>query len=242
MKVTKSPSPNFDERPAGIEPSVLVLHYTGMESNEDALKRLCDPASLVSAHYFVSEEGKVLALVDEARRAWHAGFSHWRGVDSINDNSIGIELANPGHEFGYREFPESQMSSLEALAADIVSRRGIQPANLVGHSDIAPGRKQDPGELFDWARLAGIGAGVWLGATHDLPAEYSEVESDDLDWAALQCQFAALGYGLSETGKADGSTRDVITAFQRHWRPQGVTGQADPHCIEVLRALLVAVA
>lgn len=240
MNIAKRPSPNFDERPAGVGPSVLVLHYTGMESTQEALQRLRDPASLVSAHYFVQEEGEVFQLVDEAMRAWHAGVSHWRGEHSINDISIGIELANPGHEFGYTSFSKPQMAALEELCMDIVRRHAIEPINVVGHSDVAPGRKRDPGELFDWQRLAQSGVGLWLGALHDLPGQGVETESAKTDWAALQSQMRALGYGLSISGQADRETRDALSAFQRHWRPQQVTGKADSHCLEVLGALLEA--
>ena len=240
MNITKRPSPNFDKRPTGVGPSVLVLHYTGMESTQEALERLGDPASHVSAHYFVMEQGEVLQLVDEAMRAWHAGVSHWRGEHSINDISIGIELANPGHEFGYTPFPKPQMASLEELCIDIVRRHAIEPINVVGHSDVAPGRKQDPGELFDWQRLAQSGVGLWLGELHDLPGQGLETESANTDWAALQSQMRALGYDLSISGQADRQTRDALTAFQRHWRPQRITGHADSHCLGILDALLEA--
>lgn len=238
MNITKRPSPNFDNRPARVGPSVLVLHYTGMESTQEALERLRDPASHLSAHYFVTEGGEVFQLVDEAKRAWHAGVSHWRGEHSINDISIGIELANPGHEFGYTPFPKPQMASLAELCVDIVRRHAIEPINVVGHSDVAAGRKQDPGELFDWQRLAQRGVGLWLGELHDFPGQGLETESAKTDWAALQIKMRALGYGLSISGQADRETRDALTAFQRHWRPQRVTGNADSHCLEVLGALL----
>lgn len=240
MNIIKRPSPNFDERPAGVGPSVLVLHYTGMESTQEALESLCDPASRVGAHYLVTEEGEVFQLVDEAMRAWHAGVSRWRGEHSINDISIGIELANPGHEFGYTPFPKPQMASLEEVCIDIVRRHAIEPINVVGHSDVAPGRKQDPGELFDWQRLARSGVGLWLGEVHDFPGQGAETENAKTDWAALQIKMRALGYGLSISGQADRETRDALTAFQRHWRPQRVTGEADAHCLEVLGALLEA--
>ncbi|HET9629299.1 MAG TPA: N-acetylmuramoyl-L-alanine amidase, partial [Novosphingobium sp.] len=146
------PSPNHDERALPV--SMLVLHYTGMPTGEEALARLCDPRAKVSAHYFIDEDGTVTQLVEEERRAWHAGRSYWRGVTDVNSASIGIELVNPGHEWGYREFTRAQMEALCPLAADIIKRHDIPRANVVGHSDIAPSRKQDPGELFDWPLLA----------------------------------------------------------------------------------------
>jgi N-acetylmuramoyl-L-alanine amidase len=238
MKIQKKSSPNFDQRPPGSKPRLLVLHYTGMETMDAALARLIDPRARVSAHYFITEQGEILQLVEEANRAWHAGLSHWRGKDSVNDFSIGIELVNRGHEFGYTGFPEAQMASLEELCGDIVGRHAIEPINVVGHSDVAPGRKQDPGELFDWRRLAHRGVGLWLGEQHNLHELGLKTESAKTDWAALQSQLKALGYGLPISGQADRKTRDVLTAFQRHWRPQAVSGRADSHCLEVLDALL----
>src|SRR6195952_2802969 len=148
----ETPSPNFDERTSPV--SILVLHYTGMVDAASAIARLADPEAKVSAHYLIAEDGQIVRMVDESKRAWHAGKSHWRGLDDINSASIGIELVNPGHEFGYRPFPEAQIDALIPLVASIVERHGITRGNIVGHSDIAPARKQDPGELFPWARLA----------------------------------------------------------------------------------------
>ena len=158
-----SESPNFDARPPGARIDMLVLHYTGMVSAEAAIERLCDPAAKVSAHYLIDEDGAVRRLVDENHRAWHAGEASWRGKSDINARSLGIELVNPGHEFGYRPFPEAQMAALEALAQDILARHTIEARNVVGHSDVAPRRKTDPGELFDWRRLAEAGIGLWPG-------------------------------------------------------------------------------
>ena len=148
----KVESPNWDERALPV--SMVVLHYTGMPTAEEALARLCDPAAKVSAHYMIDEDGTVTALVPEAKRAWHAGSAYWRGITDVNSASIGIELVNPGHDWGYRPFPDAQMEALLPLLADIVDRHDISPTNVVGHSDVAPARKQDPGELFDWQRLA----------------------------------------------------------------------------------------
>ncbi|WP_164157548.1 N-acetylmuramoyl-L-alanine amidase, partial [Sandarakinorhabdus rubra] len=149
------PSPNFDERRLPV--LMLVMHYTGMQSAAAAIERLADPAAKVSAHYVVAEDGTVLRMVAEDKRAWHAGKSWWRGVTDVNSASVGIEIVNPGHEFGYVPFPAEQMAAVAALAADIVARHRIPPANVVGHSDIAPTRKEDPGELFDWPMLAARG-------------------------------------------------------------------------------------
>jgi N-acetylmuramoyl-L-alanine amidase len=199
-------SPNFDERPGGVE--FLVLHYTGMLSAAAAVARLRDPAAKVSAHYVVDEEGAVYALVAEEKRAWHAGVSFWRGVSGLNDASIGIEIVNPGHEFGYCAFPERQMAAVTALCRDILGRwPEIAPRNVVGHSDIAPDRKQDPGELFNWRALAGAGVGLWSDAFAP-PGD-------------LLADLAAIGY---DTRLA---ARDVITAFQRHFLPEHLSGVAD---------------
>ena len=201
-----APSPNFDERPGGV--AFLVLHYTGMRTAEAAIARLRDPAAKVSAHYVVDEDGTVYALVPEEKRAWHAGVSFWRGVSMLNDASIGIEIVNPGHEFGYRAFPERQMAAVTALCLEVLGRwPGITPRNVVGHSDIAPNRKQDPGELFGWPRLAAAGVGLWSDA--DAPP------------GELRADLAAIGY---DTRLA---ARDVILAFQRHFMPAWLSGEAD---------------
>lgn len=154
------PSPNFGERAGGVNPSLVILHYTGMRTAEEALARMCDPAAEVSAHYCIDEDGTLYRLVPEDKRAWHAGVSIWKGETDINSHSIGIELVNPGHEWGYRPFTEAQYEALIPLLQDIMARYGIPPANVLGHSDVAPGRKTDPGELFDWARLAAAGVAL----------------------------------------------------------------------------------
>ena len=217
------PSPNFDERPEGAAIDMLVLHYTGMESGEAALARMCDPAAKVSAHYLIDEDGSVTRLVDEGGRAWHAGVSLWRGNTDINARSIGIELVNPGHEFGYRDFSGPQMTSLKTLALDVVSRHAIPAANVVGHSDIAPRRKLDPGERFDWAGLAADGIGVWPGACDPVEAD----EETIVKW--LSAYGYDIAYGL-----------DAITAFQRHFRPARIDGVADGETAGLLKALLEA--
>ena len=216
MKLVGRPSPNHDDRGGAII-DMLVLHYTGMQTAEAALERLCDPAAKVSAHYTVDEAGTVYAHVPEARRAWHAGLSFWAGVTDVNARSIGIELVNPGHEFGYRAFPETQIASLITLCQGILSRHAIPAARVLGHSDVAPARKEDPGELFPWALLAKDGIGLW-----------PERIAGDLGSDAL----ARFGYD------PDAPQDTVITAFQRHFRPQKLDGRWDDECAGLLAWLL----
>ena len=175
--MTVFPSPNFDDRPDGTPIDMLVIHYTGMPTARDALERMCYAGARVSAHYMIDEDGTVYALVDEEKRAWHAGVSEWRGHTDINTRSIGIELVNPGHEFGYRSFPDAQMAALIALAREILNRHPIPPRNVVGHSDVAPRRKTDPGELFDWKRLAAEGIGLWPDDETSFDADPDEIPS-----------------------------------------------------------------
>ena len=196
---------------------MLVLHYTGMTSGAAAIERLCDPAAKVSAHYTVDEDGTVYAHVAEEQRAWHAGVSHWAGEGNVNSRSIGIEIVNPGHEYGYRAFPEAQIAALIALCAGILQRHPIPPSRVLGHSDVAPARKDDPGELFPWQRLAEAGIGVWPVAT-----------PSDLGPEALP------RYGYDPNAPQD----KVITAFQRHFRPKSLTGQWDGECAGLLASLL----
>jgi N-acetylmuramoyl-L-alanine amidase len=219
MKLRDRPSPNFDARAGAGTVDMLVLHYTGMRTAQEALDRLCDPAAKVSAHYLIEEDGSVWRLVDEAQRAWHAGISWWRGCRDINGASIGIELVNPGHEFGYRPFPEPQMAALETLAREILNRHPIPPRAVLGHSDIAPQRKQDPGELFDWARLGKAGIGLW--------PDFTQTASAPETIAALQSALGTIGYESPQSGALDAATCAVITAFQRHFRPSLCDGAAD---------------
>ena len=218
--MTDRPSPNFDERPADAAIDMLVLHYTGMATGAEALARLTDPETEVSAHYLIEEDGRVFRLVDEARRAWHAGASSWRRVRGVNACSIGIELVNPGHDWGYRPFPEAQMAALEALALDILARHPIPPRNVVGHSDVAPTRKRDPGELFDWRRLAANGIGLWPE-----PA----AGPDD-----VMATLAAIGYETTAFSA-------TVGAFQRHYRPADVHGYADPETRALIGGLAALV-
>ncbi len=211
------PSPNCDERPAGVPLDMLVLHYTGMATAESALERLCAPGSKVSAHYFVDEDGAISRLVREDQRAWHAGASYWRGHEDINARSIGIELVNPGHEFGYRPFPETQVTALILLCSGILRRHSIPLRNVVGHCDVAPSRKQDPGELFDWQRLANAGIGLW---PTPVAAEMSETTT----------MLAEYGYRANEQG--------ALAAFQRHFRPSEFDGVMDEETTRLLAGLL----
>jgi N-acetylmuramoyl-L-alanine amidase len=203
--VIAAPSPNFDARPGPV--NALVFHYTGMTGATAALERLTDPAAKVSSHYLIDEDGTVYALVPEARRAWHAGVSFWRGIESLNDGSIGIEIVNPGHEWGYRPYPPVQMQALLELSEDILARHDIPARNIVGHSDIAPNRKQDPGELFDWKALAGEGIGLWT----DESGEEGNLKED----------LAAIGYDVRLPAA------DILLAFQRRFLPRNLTGRPD---------------
>lgn len=223
MTLIHRPSPNFDQRPADGPIDILVLHYTGMQNAAAALDRLTDPKAEVSAHYLIDEDGTVYALVDEGNRAWHAGVSSWRGHQKINARSIGIELVNPGHEFGYRPFPAAQMAALVPLARGILARHPIPPRNVVGHSDVAPLRKEDPGELFDWAALAAQGIGLWP----ETIAPYAG-EADLPGW------LAAWGYDVSSPE----TTHAALVAFQRHFHPARLDGVADEQTAGRLRSLL----
>ncbi len=216
------PSPNHGPRPAGVGAELLVLHYTGMSDAASALARLCDPAAQVSAHYTVDEDGTVYAHVPEDRRAWHAGVSSWRGRGDVNSRSIGVEIVNPGHEYGYRPFPAVQMESVAALCRDIMGRHGIAPADVVAHSDIAPDRKEDPGELFDWPRLAQEGIGLW-----PMP---SQADGGSWDAMGVADLLARIGY--------DPASPRALLAFQRRYRPWGLTGTADDETVARLRALV----
>lgn len=229
------PSPNFAARPPGAVVSLLVIHYTGMASTRAALARLCDPAAKVSTHYLIDESGRVLRLVAERERAWHAGVSHWRGEADVNSRSIGIELAHPGHMFGYRPFPPAQIRALIALGRQILRRHPIRPRGVLGHSDVAPARRLDPGEYFPWRHLAENGIGLWPDAS----ARGTTV--DPTDPAAVQAGLARFGYGLRVDGIAGPETGSVVRAFQRHFRPRAVTGAFDHECARILASLLAVI-
>lgn len=234
------PALNHDDRAGVSAPDILLLHYTGMPTMQAALDRLCMRESRVSCHYLVDEDGTVMQLVAEADRAWHAGASFWERGNDINSRSIGIEIVNPGHEFGYREFPQVQIDAVIALSRDIVARRSIRPDHVLAHSDIAPTRKEDPGELFPWQQLADAGVGLWVPpAPITAGAVLGPGDTGD-DVRTLQGSLAAYGYGLTPTAIFDAATVAVVTAFQRHFRPVRVDGCADPSTIRTLRDLLAA--
>jgi N-acetylmuramoyl-L-alanine amidase len=235
MKTISAASPNFDARPG--PPDMIVLHYTGMPTGNAALQRLRDPAAKVSAHYLVEEDGRVFALVPEERRAWHAGKSFWRGERDINARSVGVEIVNPGHEFGYRPFPDVQIASVIELVADIRSRWSIDDDRLLGHSDVAPDRKEDPGELFPWKRLAEAGHGLWAQPEPAPGAPLAEGD-DGPGVFALQAGLTRLGYDSAPSGSYDATTATIVRAFQRHWRQERVDGVADGETRARLIALL----
>jgi N-acetylmuramoyl-L-alanine amidase len=230
-------SPNFDER-QGAAADLILLHYTGMQSAEAALARLVDPAAKVSSHYFVHEDGRVLQLVPEARRAWHAGEALWDGESDINSHSIGIEIVNPGHDLGYRNFPRAQIAAVIALCRNIIERTGIRADRVLAHSDVAPLRKQDPGEKFPWDLLHKNGVGHLIAPA--LLTEGPALKPGDRGEAVtmLQTMLARYGYGLPVTGEFDATTGAVVTAFQRHFRRMLVDGIADASTVATLRDLL----
>jgi N-acetylmuramoyl-L-alanine amidase len=239
MNFIDRPSPNHDARPGGAAIDMAVLHYTGMESAAAALARLGDPAARVSAHYLIDEDGALYRLVAEDRRAWHAGVSSWQRASDINSRSIGIELVNPGHEFGYRAFPEAQMAALLPLCQEIVARHAIPRARVLGHSDVAPSRKTDPGELFDWARLASAGLGLWPAADFRPSVNAPHLAPGASGGAVLELQIAldAIGYGIEGTGAYDPATEAVVAAFQRHFRQRLIDGVADGETASLIRHL-----
>jgi len=229
MDVIAQPSPNFDERTQPV--SLLLLHYTGMPSGQEALDRLTDATSKVSAHYLVEEDGRVFQLVDESKRAWHGGVGYWRGITDINSASIGIEIVNPGHEFGYRAFPQAQMQAVAELCQDILSRHTIAPRDVIGHSDVAPARKEDPGELFDWPWLAAQGVGLYPnGHSSHAALDAASTRKDPVSSTGCE-KLVEYGYSLEDEKK-------TITAFQRHFRPAALTGEWDEECAAILASLL----
>ena len=232
------PSPNHEPRYGVAEPDILLLHYTGMKTTQAALDRLCDPDARVSSHYLVYEDGRILQLVAEARRAFHAGESSWEGTTDINSRSIGIEIGNQGHDFGCPAFPEPQVTAVIALCRDIVARWGILPWHVLAHSDVAPLRKRDPGEIFPWARLAAAGVGLWVEPAPIergnalCPGDHGEAV------ARLQRMLAAYGYGITQHGRYESTTHEIVAAFQRHFRPARVDGIADVSTVRTLERLV----
>ena len=232
------PSPNHSVRAAGKPVDILLLHYTGMISDERAIAWLCDPESAVSSHYFVFEDGRIARLVDEGRRAWHAGQSTWAGETDINSHSIGIEVANPGHEFGYRPFPEVQIEATIALCRDILGRHPIPPQRVLAHSDVAPLRKDDPGELFPWPRLHAAGIGHWVPPAAIVAGSTLRAGDAGAAVAIFRSKLRGYGYGLDPADRYDPLTEAAVRAFQRHFRPEKVDGLADPSTLATLDRLI----
>lgn len=224
MKITHHPSPNYGERKNTSSPDMLILHYTGMVPFEKTLGRLCDPSAEVSAHYLIDEDGTIYQLVDEDKRAWHAGVSYWAGETDINSRSIGIEIQNPGHDYGYHDFPAIQIEAVVKLCHDIRTRHTIPDAHILGHSDIAPDRKIDPGEKFPWRHLAEQGLGLW-------PPETGQATVQDKPLIEMLTTF---GYN------PDLPVDILLSAFQRHWEPEHL-GQETPDTKAKLSGLLAMI-
>lgn len=232
------PSHNCGQRLGNGVPDMVLLHYTGMLDAEAALERLCSPLSNVSAHYLVFEDGRITQCVPESERAWHAGVSSWAGEADINSRSIGIEVANPGHEFDYPDFPARQIAAVIALCRGIIARRGIRADRLLAHSDVAPARKCDPGEKFPWRLLSDSGVGLWVPPEPIVKGPRLAIGASGETVAELQHRLAGYGYGIAASGEYDQATAQVVTAFQRHFRPVRVDGEADQSTIRTLDALL----
>ncbi len=234
------PSPNHEARRVGLSVDMLILHYTGMDSAEAALDWLTRQEFEVSCHYLVDEDGRIAQLVTESERAWHAGQSRWAGETDLNSCSIGIEIHNPGHDFDYPDFPEAEMQAAEALCLDILSRHAIPPHRVLAHSDVAPGRKRDPGEKFDWERLARAGVGLWVPPA-PLEGDAGLGPGDEGEnVAALQRALLEFGYGVEVTSTYGTGLGKVVEAFQRHFRPARIDGYADKSTRETLARLLAA--
>jgi N-acetylmuramoyl-L-alanine amidase len=232
-------SPNHSERRGGATPDMILLHYTGMPDCEAAIVRLCDPASEVSAHYVVREDGHIVQCVAEERRAWHAGQAAWAGVTDINSCSIGIEVCNPGHDHGYPDFPKRQVAAVTALCRGILTRYKIRPDRVLAHSDVASARKQDPGEKFPWKVLADSGIGLWVKpAPVTQGGQIFVLGERDATIEELQRLLAKFGYAINPNGYYDSATRDAVAAFQRHFRPARVDGVADASTLATLRSLI----
>jgi N-acetylmuramoyl-L-alanine amidase len=232
-------SPNHGERKPGMKVNMLVLHYTGMSTAEAAISHLCSPASEVSAHYVVIEDGHIVQCVPEQRRAWHAGQSSWEGETDINSCSIGIEIVNPGHDAGYPDFPKRQIAAVTALCRSILTRYRIPAERVLAHSDVAPTRKHDPGEKFPWRTLHSSGIGLWVKPAPIVPGGTIYVLGENNPAIKeMQEQLNRYGYAVTPTGYLDGNTRDAIAAFQRHFRPEKVDGVFDISTLETLRSLV----
>jgi len=232
------PSPNHGERKDSRRPDMIVLHYTGMLDASAALERLRAPASEVSAHYFVFEDGRVIQMVPESKRAWHAGAASWAGETDVNSCSIGIEIANPGHDYGYPDFPKRQIAAVTALCRGILTRNTIPQARVLGHSDVAPARKQDPGEKFPWRTLFDSGVGNWVKPARISDGALLALGDRGDAVGAMQRSLAEYGYGISINGKYDSAMHEVVAAFQRHFRPERIDGVSDASTRATLQELL----
>jgi N-acetylmuramoyl-L-alanine amidase len=242
LPIHHHPSPNTEPRRGIARPDMLILHYTGMVSAEAALRWLSVPESKVSCHYLIDDAGGIIQMVDESLRAWHAGVSHWAGEEDLNSRSVGIEIHNPGHSLGYRDFSDFQMRALETLCRDIIERNRISPTRVLAHSDVAPHRKIDPGEKLDWRRLWLAGIGHWVAPApigEDAGLAFGDAGEEI---RATQELLRAYGYGIEPTGVFDERTRFVVTAFQRHWRQERVDGRLDRSTRETLERLSAAAA
>jgi N-acetylmuramoyl-L-alanine amidase len=233
-------SPNHDARAPGAPVDMLVLHYTGMDDEQAALDRLCDPGARVGAHWFVRLDGSVVRMIDETRRAWHAGVSLWAGERDINSRSVGIEIHNPGHDFGYPDFPNGQIEAVIALCGAILRRHPIPPHRVLAHSDVAPGRKIDPGERFPWPRLYAAGIGHWVAPLAPTGGPALRPGDAGEEVRVLRGRLAVYGYGLAAGDAYDEATATVVAAFQRHFRPRRIDGIADRSTRETLARLCAA--
>ena len=230
LKKISYPSPNFEERPKGISPNMIILHYTDMMSAQEALTRLCDPTAKVSAHFLISKTGDLYQLVDLTKRAWHAGLSSWKGIEDINSQSIGIELDNLGHTFGPEAFPEPQIKTLLVLLEELTKEYGIAPHRILGHSDVAPLRKVDPGTLFPWEHLADKGFGLW--PSNRVP------DQGPMSILEIQKTLYDIGYPCLQTGIWDEDCEKICQAFQQHFTPAEVTGSPTPLTCQALKGVL----
>jgi N-acetylmuramoyl-L-alanine amidase len=234
------PSANFGDRDKDRSPDMIVLHYTGMPDVEGAIARLCTAGTDVSAHYIVLEDGRIVQCVPEAKRAWHAGVASWAGEEDINSCSIGIEIVNRGHDWGYPDFPLRQIAAVIALCRGIILRRKVPAHRVLGHSDVAPARKKDPGEKFPWHSLANSGVGHWVQPAPIVRGETIKLGTISDHVFNLQQALARYGYGVPTNGKYDGATMEVVSAFQRHFRPARVDGGADHSTLTTLQSLLAS--
>ena len=231
-------SPNHNDRAGERIPDMILLHYTGMPEPQGALEWMCNPASKVSAHYYVFEDGRIVQCVPEPLRAWHAGQSFWANETDINSCSIGIEIANSGHDHNYPDFPSRQIAAVTALCRGIIARRQIPPERVLAHSDVAPGRKRDPGEKFPWRTLYQSGVGHWIEPVPIVPGlAFMVGDTGDLI-ASFQHHLAEYGYRVPVNGEFDDITRDVVAAFQRHFRPARVDGVVDSSTLMTLQSLI----